>query len=206
LSPNHPLTPFCWYKLLTPTIGMLSIERTSGDIGIQDIIMFINKLNDMNIKKLILCFSYAFLPPPINVYGQLYTQLKGIGKFMNQNHLITLLTFLFQWMGDERQIVILSGDLHLGIHGQYKQNNKTIPLLISSPITNHPSLDRTLIAKGFKNETILLNEIIKLTIKSAKAKRCYGVVDLNDFTTSIEYSRDTYPKHFLNYIHTMLQF
>lgn len=203
LSSHNPLTPFCWFTMLTPLIGMLSIERTSSHIPMESIM---NCIKQLDCQKLILCFSYAFLPAPINYYGQLYTHLKGHAKFMNQDELTILLKFLFEWMGNSKKVIITSGDLHLGIHGSYQHENQMIPLLVSSPISNHPSLDRKLIAKGFKNETITLNHDIKLVVESAKARRCYGVIDLNEMTTSMQYSLQSYPKHVMKYIHAMLQF
>jgi hypothetical protein len=203
LEYERPLSPYCWYKTVNDdSIGILSIERTSDIITNDMIIQF---LSTCQVKQLIICFGAAFVPAPQNRYGHVYIHYKGTNKFYNNNDLVSLLNAFFNWMGEDKQIIILSGDLHCGIHGYYQQKKKQIPLLLSSPVTNHPSFDHTIIAKGFKN-IININGDIKFIVKSAKARRCYGTVDLHDFTTDIVYSRDKYPKNISKYIHTMLQF
>lgn len=202
LNYERPLSPYCWYKTINDdTIGVLSIERTSNTITKEMIIQF---LSTCQVKKLILCFGAAFVPTPQNRYGRLYTRYKGTSKFYKATDLIALLTAFFEWMSEDKQLIICSGDLHCGIHGYYQYQKKKIPLLLASPITNHPSLDRTLIAKGFQG-TININQFKFVTL-SAEARRCYGVIDLNDFTTDIVYSQETYPKNTLKYLHKMSQF
>lgn len=234
VNENHIINNFCWVKRLPgkPPYEnqiMLSIERTFERISIDRIICAISEL-DYNepITSLILCFASAPLPPPHNIAGDIYTKLNGTGKFWDLNDTHLLISWLFKWMtidtsmkntskmSDEKRlsrpleakqykrILILGGDLHLGVNGYYKKGHLQIPILISSPITNHPSFDRKLISKGLKGTTIIRD--FSLIVTSSKARRCYGVVDLESFETTIVYSNDKYPKNILGYLRKMSNF
>src|SRR5258708_7881647 len=110
------INDYCWITTLNDDITLIAIERTSQHITVQQICNVIEACNaNDTIMRLILCFSSAPVPIPFGAAGDVYKQIKGINKFWNQEDLIILLTWLFDWM-DKRQIVIVGGDLHVGIN------------------------------------------------------------------------------------------
>lgn len=191
---------FSWYKYLDNELSTvaLTIDRTTKKIPLQDIFTCIEDLDKINpIKKLILCFSSAPIPHPQGFYGELYKKIIGVGKFWPEEELELLYKWLFYWMGD-REVIILGGDVHFGVHGAMRFNHLKIPILISSPITNQPCLDRHWAAKGMRGE-IPLGDMMFQCFQS-KARRCFGEIDLNTMETSIYFSRDKYPKNLIKYL------
>lgn len=231
VTENRIINDFCWVKKLpgkSPYKNqlMISIERTFEHISVERIINAISELDYKEpIASLILCFASAPLPPPHNLSGDIYTMINGTGKFWDINDTYSLISWLFTWMSTDtsklseekrfsksldsgfkqyKRILILGGDLHLGVNGYYTKNNLKIPILISSPITNHPSFDRKLISKGLRGMTTIRD--LDLIVTSSKAKRCYGMVDLESFETTIVYSNDKYPKKIYDYLRKMSKF
>lgn len=186
------INDYCWYKMIN-NIMVITIERTSEIISVEKIIKYVTPIIK-NINKIILSFTSSIVPPPHHLSGLLYTSIMRTDKFYPKDKLILLLDWLFSL---EQEVILLGGDLHLGILGYYRKLDKTIPVIIASPITNNPSLDRKVIAMGY-DDVFYLDHGITFCCRSAKAKRCYGVVDLDTFTTSIVYSRFTYSKHILH--------
>ncbi|QKF94665.1 alkaline phosphatase D-related protein [Fadolivirus algeromassiliense] len=210
INKTYIINEYCWYKYIDRklTTVILALERTSQDIQIDDIFKTIMKLNKKNtIKRLILCFSSAPVPIPHGNYGTVYKKLKGIGKFWDQTKLETLYRWLFNWMGTDKEVAIIGGDVHFGIHGYIKKNESIIPVLIASPITNQPYPDRMLAANGMHGTHQINNDIIFVTL-SSKARRCYGTLDLESvpMKTDIVYSQDIIPNNITKYLKTMSKF
>jgi hypothetical protein len=208
------INEYCWYKYIdtNKTTVMLAIERTSREITLNEIFDAIKNINEKHkINRLILCFSSAPIPIPHNYYGDTYIMLKGSGKFWDAGKLETLYTLLFDWIEqkEKREVVIIGGDVHFGVHGIAKRKNLTIPVLIASPITNQPYHDRVLASKGMKGGHIIdTNGDITFTTLSTKARRCYGTLDLDSvpMVTNIVYSQDKYPKDLYKYMEAMSKF
>lgn len=195
LNDEHIINEYCWYKYIGDIL-MLAIERTSEIITVEQIIDALEYLNNKNVNKIILCFSCAIIPPPHGISGKLYCNIMGTSKFYNTNKLVTLLDWLFQC---GKEVILVGGDAHFGLQGIYEKEEKKIQVLIASPITNHPSFDRHIIASGMKGTTYL-NDKINLVVTSAKAKRCFGSIDIASFTTNITYSKYNYPHKLRKYI------
>ena len=190
---NFIMNEYCWYKYIGDIL-VLAVERTSEIITVEQIIDALEYLI-YKVNKIILCFSCAIIPPPHGVSGSIYCAIKGTGKFYDTNNLKTLLDWLFKC---GKEVILVGGDLHLGVLGYYQKDDKKIQVLIASPITNHPSVDRRLIARGLRGSINM--DGIEFTVTSAKAKRCFGSVDMNTFTASITYSKCTYPHKLIKYI------
>ena len=217
LEDNTVINDYCWYKHIdsNKSTVMLAIERTSREITIDEIFAAIEKINNENkITRLILCFSSAPLPiPDNNYYGKSYIKLKGTGKFWSAGKLELLYRSLFDWIDTDKQInrevVVVGGDVHFGVHGSVKKNDKIIPVIIASPITNQPYPDRSLASKGLKGEHwIDDNGEMIFTTLSTKARRCYGTLDLDTvpMTSNIVYCRDKYPNDIYKYLKAMSKF
>lgn len=209
------INSYCWYKYIDnqSTSVMLAIERTSREIKLEEIFEAIINLNKINtIERLILCFSSAPIPTPHGCDGKIYERLIGFGKFWNKEKLESLYVWLFNWMGSNKEVIITGGDVHFGVHGYVIKNKIKILVLIASPITNQPQLNRILASNGMHGCHIVSNksidEIIIFATISSKARRCYGVVNLESMPidTKIVYSKDKFPKGITKYLKTMLKF
>lgn len=195
LEEEYFINDYCWYKFIGKIL-VIVIERTSEIISIDTIITHVIPLLK-DVTKVILSFTSAPIPPPHNnMSGLIYTTIMGTGKFFPLNKLDQLLQWLFNI---EQEVILLGGDMHCGLVGKYVKNDKIIQVLVASPITNHPYFDRHIIARGLKGITDICGNI-QFVVTNAKAKRCYGVVDLKDFTASMVYSNYMYPRALKNII------
>lgn len=223
---NKIFTQYSWHKRMgvKNEILVLAIERTSRIITTEEIIESVNNLTDgIETRHLILCFSSAPIPRPHNFYGNLYRNMVGdkgtfeTSKFWPQDQLILLYDGLFKWLDANPlcEILVVGGDLHFGTHGVVRKNQHKINVVISSPITNQPTIDRWLAAKGMKGVHYITNsdpnnnetDITYVTI-SSKARRCYALVDLETIPLNItmRYSNEKLPKHLTKYIKTLISF
>ena len=215
---NKILSDYSWHKRLGSTLLMV-VERTSKIISVNEIIATIQEYNQIDsIKRLILCFSSAPIPRPHGLYGNLYNQLTGdngtaeTSKFWDPNDLADLYRFLFLWMDSiqDREVLVAGGDLHFGTYGIAKKGTKEIPVIISSPITNEPTVDRWLASKGMKGTHQIVNDEnpISFTTVESKARRCYAIVNLNTVPMSVvmRYSTKKLPRNVINYYRTLISF
>jgi hypothetical protein len=212
---HQVLSDYSWIKRIDSTV-IIAIERTSKIIPVEDVISLIKHENiNKFINRLILCFSSAPIPRPQGKYGNLYNKFTGDdgtsdkSKFWQLKDLKTLYEELFNWIDklDGREVLITGGDLHFGTYGTATRNGKSIPVLISSPITNEPTFDRWLASKGLKGIHNISSDISFTTI-SSKARRCYGIVDLESYPmiVDIKYSSEKYPRSMIKYYKTILSF
>jgi hypothetical protein len=215
ISKNSFITEYSWYKYfgIDARTLVMAVERTSEDISVNQILMYIDSLTSAHKStRLILCFSSPPIPPPHGNYGYLYRKITGddgtpeTSKFWPANNLAALYTGLFSWMkryGGE--VVVVGGDLHFGTLGVARCDNKEIPVIIASPITNQPTIERWLAAKGMHGRHIISHEsnnIITFDTISSRARRCYATLNLKTKPMSAEmrYSRVKLPKSTLKYI------
>lgn len=209
---SHMLSAFSWYKLFDNII-IIAIEHNARDIKIDEVLTALNILScNLSFNKIILCFSSAPIPPPTGFTGDIYKEIsdyKGGNKFWHHQDLYNLYDGLLTWLESDlnRELVLLGGDLHFGVHGFVRRGNVAFDVAISSPITNQPTVQQWIAAKGMPkvhrlitNNTARMNEIsykpIIYRTLSAKAKRCYVVVDqANDcLNTTIKYSKEKFLK------------
>ena len=218
LNFNSILSDYSWHKRLGSTLLMV-VERTSQIISVNQIIATIQEYNQIDsIKRLILCFSSAPIPGPHGLYGNLYNKLTGdngtveTSKFWNRDELADFYRFLFLWMDSvpNREVLVVGGDLHFGTYGIVKKGTQEIPVIISSPITNQPTIDRWLASKGMKGTQIIANdkEPISFTTVQSKARRCYSIVNLNTVPISVvmKYSTKKLPRDVINCYKTLISF
>lgn len=215
------LSPFSWHKHFNNVI-ILAVERTSRNITPDEILNAINVLTtNLSIKRLILCFSSAPIPPPTGLYGDIYRTITGdentleTSKFWPSEYLYELYAGLFSWLQlyDDREVLVVGGDLHFGVHGIVRQAEKQFPVVISSPITNQPTTDRWIAAKGmpdiYQVSPANKSNYEPITFKtiSSKARRCYAVVDVNasPMTVTMKYSKEKFPDHPGKCLSTLLQ-
>lgn len=210
------INDYCWYKYIDSKKNtvIMAIERTSREVTLDEIFEAITELNKRRkIKRLILCFTCAPIPYH-NKYENIYGLNKILSKFWECSKLKTLYEWLFDWMEevDGREIALVGGDIHFGVNGYISRKTSKIPILIASPITNQPFLDRMLASKNmcciYTIEGELPDNDIIYTKLSTKGRRCYGVIDLDTVPMNVDivYSRDKYPKSWFKYIKTLMKF
>jgi hypothetical protein len=156
---------------------IVSFERATR--GRPSIDVMINRINELltavpDIKSMIIITGWACIPcpPNDNVYGRMYRQTCGISKFMSDDDLYILYNYLLS-LSSRLSIVLVGGDLHFGSKFTVTRGLDKFDILVTSPITNQPTSDRKLAAKGLRGQDIMINNITVHNI-SAKAKRCYG--------------------------------
>lgn len=219
------MTKHSWYKRMgiNDEILILAVERTSRIISVDEIMDTIDILTyNVYTTKLVLCFASAPIPPPHGRYGAVYRQIVGdkgttnTSKFWPSDELAKLYMGLFKWAeyNNQAEILVVGGDLHFGTHGVVRRNGREINVVIASPITNQPTIDRWLASKGmpgthciYDGSTNNTPSILFNTIKS-KARRCYASVDLETEPMKIDmhWCKKKYPKHSIKYIKTLLSF
>lgn len=224
LNKNTIITDYCWYKFFGNTV-LLTIERTSRNIGVDEILRAIDHLTSLhgkyNVQRLILCFSSAPIPPPGGIHGDLYRCLTGdkgtysTSKFWEFKDLQSLYTGLLSWLnfGNNREILVVGGDLHFGVHGIVSNGTNEFSIIVCSPITNQPTPDRWLASKGILHGDTgsgihQITPSITFKTLSTKARRCFGKVNLKTYpmTISMTYSTIKTPKHKLKYFSKLLEF
>lgn len=206
------LTKYSWYKIIGDVL-LIAFERTSENLNVQKAINIIKELSECceHLVKIVICFSGAPIPPPSGPYGTLYEKLVGdMDKFWKTEDMINLYNNLFEIVEKGKDVVVCGGDLHFGTYGIMEKRGLTtlkIPVMISSPITNQPTIDRWLASKGLKGNHKITDQIIFKTIKT-KARRCYGVINFNDTPMSLhmEFSDQKMPKNIIKYLRTLISF
>lgn len=196
-----------WYKIHDQTL-ILAIERTTHFISFDEIFNLIN-LQGLTIENLILSFSAPVVPAP---QGRLISRVVEPSKFWDIEDVKRLYRLVFNWLslkcpsGHQRQALVIGGDLHFGYHGRVTRGSQGFDLVIASPITNHPSLDRKLYAQALRRRQNL--DDMTLNCVSCKARRCYATLDIQNgnFRVSMTYNRETQPRSWRRYLKTLTQF
>lgn len=192
------LNSYSWYKYINPSTIMLAIERTSRLINFDEVIGAIKYLDGKDgFNKLVLCFSSAPIPMP-----KKYRKLIDINKYVHPQELLLMYNKLFEL---NKNIILVGGDVHFGVHGYITKEKQMIQVLIGSPITNQPNIDRYLAAKGLKG-THTLSESINFVTIAAKARRCFGTLNLETWQTNMVWSKDKTPKNWKKYYKTIRKF
>ena len=232
LHRDEVISRYSWAKRMGAynEILVLAIERTSRLISVKEILNAIDTLtSNVRTDRLVICFASAPIPPPSGRYGSFYRRLVGdkgtieTSKFWPREELAALYRGLFSWMEKnntipdiQREVLVVGGDLHFGTYGIAHRNGMYIPVVIASPVTNHPTADRWLASKGMPGLHYITDgsydedntEPITFTTVSSKARRCYASVDLDSVPMRIDlhYSTHKLPHSTLRYLKTLLSF
>ena len=227
LEKKEIISRYSWTKRMgiENEILMLAIERTSRLISVKEVLDAIDTLTaDVRTDRLILCFASAPIPAPHGRYGTLYRKFvkdKGTvetSKFWPSNELAQLYRGLFAWMGgdNQREILVVGGDLHFGTYGVVRRSGREISVAIASPITNQPTTDRWLAAKGMPGLHYITDgsheddNAIPITFAtiSSQARRCYASVDLNTVPMKVvmNYSTHKLPNSLIKYLKMLISF
>ena len=204
-----------WYKLLSSRNihnqekdGLLvAIERTSTNVDLSDVFkLIVNACRNTEhcVRRLILCFSSGPIPGPQGFWGNFYHRWQGRSKFWDPTELKRLYCWLLDWItrgGYKKEVLLVGGDFHFGLLGRVSRGEHHFNVMISSPITNHPALDRAVAVQGLGGHQDL-GSGITFTTTTTHAKRCYGHVDLNGdvIHPHLEFSHDIIPKNPFSFV------
>lgn len=220
---NNLINSYSWFKIVDSTI-FFSFERTSHPLDLNFVLKMLNDNLTPFIDRCIICFSGVPIPGPRGKYSKLYQKItndslgkkikdkpiEDTSKFWDINDVKEFYGAMFSWMNNDKQkeVLIVGGDLHFGFHGQIEYNNMIIPIIIASPITNQPTIDRHFASKGYHGSMVIPNSEFIFTTISSKARRCYAKVNLNIFPMKItmEYCKQKYPKNPRLYLKTLWSF
>jgi hypothetical protein len=222
LDKEEIISRYSWNKRMgaEKEILVLAIERTSRLVSVKEVLDGIKTLTtDVRTDRLILCFASAPIPPPHGRYGTLYRKFVGdkgtaeTSKFWASSDLAELYRGLFSWMGTdkEKEVLVVGGDLHFGTYGVARRSGREISVVISSPVTNQPTTDRWLAAKGMPGlHYITHDEDMPITFStiSSQARRCYASVDLDTVPMRVvmHYSTCKLPDSSIKYLKTLISF
>lgn len=226
-----------WYKMVGDIL-VICIERTtSGRPSSQKIVDRLDELfnyyedHDMidEIRGLILCTSWAPVPPPEgNRSSQWYRRLKGGSKFVDKNELSILYHYLLDWSSQTRPVMLVGGDIHFGLRGTVTRGDKMIHVMVSSGITNHPTYDRRLAARAYIgtipiDDDILVgsdhviegynnisDDIPYFHVEQSEGRRCYGRLTIERyegvamiFMPRLVYNPITRPRSYIRYLKSL---
>lgn len=212
LNNNNIITDFSWCKRMGDLL-IIAIERTSQIISVEQILQSINEQTESNeTTRLILCFASAPIPVRGGFYGFLYDLFIGrqeVSRLWSIEDLELLYNGLFDWIENAiyREVIVIGGDLHFSVYANVRRNNLSIPVIISSPITNQPTPDCWAGAKAMKGAHRIGENIIFNTLNS-QSRRCYAIVDLDTTPMKItmHYSTRKIPANTIRYLKTLWSF
>ncbi len=180
---NKPI----YYKKINHNTGLLLIERitrlssdTECPFPPELEKLLSKKLNKIQGGSVIIAFTSAPLPINEGKRGKLYRRKFGVDSLWSLQRLKALYDILFHWMGDHesRSIVLIGGDLHIGVNGYVTRGNRNIPLFVTSPISSHPGVIEKFYSSGYQNQ-YMLNEYT-ITLNQVKAVRNYLKMSVED--------------------------
>lgn len=215
LISRNKLSKYSWY-VRKGNILIISIERTSK--GVPSYLKLSSMIKkaveaEPDVDALIITTGWAMIPAPDgNFKSQIYHSIFGSHKFIDLSYLSQFYNFLLELSQEnEYDINIVGGDLHFGIRGIIKSSvypDIEIKVMVSSAITNHPTIDRKLASKAFKDQTIAIDHEINFQVKETKGKRCYAKLHIfhdDQIITEPElvFSKKNNPRSYAKYYQSM---
>lgn len=162
----------------------------------------IKQIKDSLRGNIILAISSAPVPQPSGIEGNLYGLIFGSFGWENDD-LTELYDICFELLesGQVDNIILIGGDLHIGISGVIKKtgSTKSIPVYVSSGITVYPSSIEHLLACAMTCKLEFNNYTLDL---ESKAYRNYLTIPLPLSTTNpgtLTYSEESIPNNLLDY-------
>ena len=156
-------------------------------------------------RRLIIAFTTAPLPRATGLSFSVYKNIYGTDGLWKTNDAVTLYNFCFQWLengiklfgepGTEnaRQLILVGGDIHIGVEALVSNGDLEFPIFITGPISNAPTTAETLYASALRGHQAFDDIIVN--IKDARAIRNYLRLNIPTFKANLVWSEYTLPKH-----------
>ncbi len=152
-------------------------------------------------RRLILAFTTAPLPRASGFSFEMYKRIYGTDGLWKTDDALMLYSFCFDWLLSNRfddpgtphgrQLIVLGGDIHIGIETFVSNGEVEFPIYVTGPITNAPTLAETLYARAIKGHNNFGDMVVN--VKDARAIRNYFEFSLQSFTGKLIWSEDTLP-------------
>lgn len=154
--------------------------------------------------KIILAFSSAPVPVTNGISGSIYTSIFGSSGWEDPD-LKDLYDFCFDLLttNQVQQIILIGGDIHIGVSGTVSKGNHHIDVYVPSGISSHPTVIESICATAINGRYDYQGYQMDFT---AKAKRNYLSIGLPLKPTTpgkIIYNNESYPHDIKAYLSEM---
>jgi hypothetical protein len=199
-SPEKPYRTTYW---IGDTLIYMCTRIYTADAPINTSVMLDLLKQAKNATTLIVCLSTAPLFHLSGWRGWVIDKFYSVESVWTDDKLILLYDTLFSWMqGDaKRKVILVGGDLHIGVVGKIRNNNQSIPLYVTSPISYHPTpILGDFYASSLKGCHQLISHTNRidytLDISETYSIRNYLLMNLDDDQVHLEVSTETSTKNF----------
>lgn len=173
---------------------LILISRIFFDIGPK-----LRQLKEKMVGDVIIGMSSAPVHFTQSVSSSIYNLVFGSHGW-NREQLIDLYDFMFELMDEGRKVVLVGGDIHIGVDARvYHPDGRSFPIYVTGPITNHPTVVESIAAAGLDGTTTVGQYTLNM---KAEARRNYLVLELplTHNPGTLTWNPQTYPKHYLRLI------
>lgn len=159
-------------------------------------VLFESTDHPRKIRKLLIGFTSAPVPRPSGAAVAAYRSVFGTdGLWENvdvQRLYETILQLIISRNG-QIQVILVGGDLHLGLHATVSDGCHQFEVCVSSPISNQPTDCERLYANGLRNLNTIGN--LRFDVHLSSAMRNYLSLDLDTFIPRMVFSKQRFPKN-----------
>ncbi|SNW62245.1 Phosphodiesterase/alkaline phosphatase D [Orpheovirus IHUMI-LCC2] len=160
---NPPAKPGgSWYRQYGDLL-LFVCERTTlpeGNVTEELLNSLSTMLYNPYVKRLALVFTSAPIPVPTGVLGKAYSMIYGTDGLWKDEELTKVYDVVYNWLDGsnfdsvQRNAVIIGGDLHIGVDAVITRGGISIPLFISSSVSNYATIAERLFGMGMVKRTV----------------------------------------------------
>ena len=159
-------------------------------------VLFESTDHPRKIRKLLICFTSAPVPRPSGAAVAAYRSVfgtDGLWENADVQHLYETILQLIISRNGQLQVILVGGDLHLGLHATISDGCHQFDVCVSSPISNQPTDCERLYANGLRN----VNSVgtLRFDVHTSSAMRNYLSLDLDTFIPRMVFSKQRFPKN-----------
>lgn len=146
------------------------------------------------ITKLLICFSTAPIPRPSGISAAAYKTVYGTDGLWTNSDVEILYDRLFVLLASRQgslKIILVGGDLHIGVDATVTKGEYSFQVCVSSPISNQPTDGEKLLATGIRKVTHIGD--FGFAITACDDRRNYLSIDMQEFKGTLVFSPYRYP-------------
>lgn len=217
-----------WIRVIGNDL-IITIDRSTGTLNLEKVVSIIKPIIEHHRKQailddtsneetktivgVILVFSTSMIPyPRQSREARKYTRLYGRGKFVNDDDLSLLYRYLFTLVASNIAVLLVGGDLHMGLYATITDETGfwSFDVVVASPISNHPTLDRRMLSRGYRNTVFRMKSGIAFVTHTTQGKRCYAKVTIREhgykrYNIQMAYSMYNRPVSYWDYYKTLFR-
>lgn len=177
---------------------LLLLSRTMME---KSVLEKLKEIKDTLDGDIIIAMSSAPVPMPTGYEGTIYNAIFGSTGWSDEE-LLELYNFCFELYesGKAKTILLIGGDIHVGVQATIEHSNHKLYVYVTSPITAHPTIVESLYARGLNNTKVFGRYN---TTFNARADRNYLHLTLplqHDNPAALVYSDEAKPASVIRYI------